>query len=197
MKATLSIVIFLTVFLLSCQPFGVYDSFVLIKTRNVHRVVKMYVEVTGRLPPPEVGLDALIRRPTALPESVQWKQLLREVPKDPWGRPYRIVYGDGLPDGFGIYTCGYDGVSHSVGNDPDDWNSWSENGCGIKPALRDHTPAIVGIACGAGLIGFFWGALISRRQRTENAGAGQATTGPEPKSEDGDNPQPETQRRSR
>jgi len=53
----------------------------------------------------------------------------RERVVDPWGHPYMFVAEDretGL--WIGAYSKGRDGVSRSNGNDPDDLNSWSQNG---------------------------------------------------------------------
>ena len=153
----------------SCRPEGCTDNFALSGAVGIQSVVGFYKHLTGRLPRPEEGLNALIRRPPDLPESVQWTQLFREVPKDPWDRPYRIAFGDGFPGGFGIYTCGFDGVSNTQGNDPDDWNTWSEGGRRSNPALSDHIPQVIGIACGAALAGFLLGTVVSRRPKTEQA----------------------------
>lgn len=50
---------------------------------------------------------------------------------DCWGRPYQVAFNKRQSDGqvqwVGIYSLGYDGVSLSQGDDPDDLNSWDEN----------------------------------------------------------------------
>jgi type II secretion system protein G len=156
----------------ACKPDECTDNFAVTDAIGAQNAVNFYKHLTGRLPPPEEGLNALVRRPPDLPSSVQWTQLLREVPKDPWDRPYRIAFGDGYPGGFGIYTCGVDGVSDTQGNDPDDWNTWSGGGRRSKPALSDHMPQVIGIACGAALAGFLLGAVVSHRHKNRTSRAG-------------------------
>lgn len=51
---------------------------------------------------------------------------------DPWGNPLMLVSeerGGGL--WLGVYSMGRDGVSSSKGNDPDDLNSWGQDGHGF------------------------------------------------------------------
>ena len=59
---------------------------------------------------------------------------------DIWGNPYHIVHEqrDGAPFPFvGIYSCGQDGVSHTTGNDPDDLNTWGQDGTShYRPIIR-------------------------------------------------------------
>jgi hypothetical protein len=45
---------------------------------------------------------------------------------DVYGSSYRSVLDPELAEGFGIYSCGQDGVSSSKGNDKDDLNPWSK-----------------------------------------------------------------------
>lgn len=44
------------------------------------------------------GLKALHERPTSSPVPKRWNQLFKEIPTDPWGRPYGYEYsGKGRP----------------------------------------------------------------------------------------------------
>ncbi|MGJ8725169.1 MAG: type II secretion system protein GspG [Roseibacillus sp.] len=86
--------------------------------------VREYEMLYGELPPMEEGLNALVTRPKALAEGAHWAQLYDEVPMDPWDNPIFYFIDDELPNGFGVYSCGPDGISKSEGNDPDDINSW-------------------------------------------------------------------------
>ncbi len=57
------------------------------------------------------GLKALVEMPAGDPKPRRWKQLLKAVPLDPWGREY--VYrnpGKTNAQGFDLYSLGPDGT---------------------------------------------------------------------------------------
>jgi general secretion pathway protein G len=88
--------------------------------------VEAYRLDNDRFPTTEQGLTALRTRPTLdpLPRSWRGPYLRREVPVDPWGRPY--IYrspGPVNPDGYELLTLGRDG--QEGGEDEDaDVTSW-------------------------------------------------------------------------
>ncbi|WP_367872936.1 type II secretion system protein GspG [Luteolibacter sp. Populi] len=128
---------------------------------SISSAIKSYRNLAGELPPPGLGLQALITRPASLPAGKPWRQSLFSIPLDPWSRPYRYVAGEGLKDGFGLYSCGPDGVSKTAGNDPDDLNTWSD---------RDEKSwtlwiALGGMAVAAG--SFYFGVWMGRTERRE------------------------------
>lgn len=41
-----------------------------------------------------------------------------------WGHPPVYIKDETLPEGYGFYLTGEDGISKSLGRDPDDVNSW-------------------------------------------------------------------------
>jgi general secretion pathway protein G len=95
----------------------------------------------GRFPTVDEGLMALVEKPVTYPENRRWQQVMKKIPADPWGRPYFYITSPSLEDGYGLYSNGRDGVSHSNGNDPDDWNSWSEDhqmGYGQRASLMNR-----------------------------------------------------------
>lgn len=92
----------------------------------IRAAIKTYKINAGELPTPEAGLNSLVERPDTLPSEKRWAQVMKSIPSDAWGNPYRYLAGEGLKDGFGLYSCGPDGVSLSAGNDPDDLNTWSD-----------------------------------------------------------------------
>ena len=65
--------------------------------------------------------------------------------------------GDGLPECFGFYSCGPDGVSASQGNDLDDRNSWSEDGRGIQKGWEPLKPWLGLSGAGIASVFFFFG----------------------------------------
>lgn len=76
-----------------------------------------------RYPTTEQGLAALSTRPVAGPAPRDWRGPYlkkREVPLDPWGRPY--VYrspGTANPEGYDLLTLGRDGREGGTGEDAD------------------------------------------------------------------------------
>jgi general secretion pathway protein G len=73
-------------------------------------------------PSTEQGLAALRTRPASGPAPTSWRgpYLRRDVPLDPWGRPY--VYrspGVANPDGYDLLTLGRDGKEGGEGEDAD------------------------------------------------------------------------------
>jgi general secretion pathway protein G len=76
----------------------------------------------GSYPTTEQGLAALRERPRRGPAPMNWRgpYLRKEVPLDPWGRPY--VYrspGERNAAGFDLVTLGRDGASGGSGEDTD------------------------------------------------------------------------------
>lgn len=81
---------------------------------------------TGRYPTTEQGLEALRERPTREPVPRDWRgpYLRREVPLDPWDRPY--IYespGEVNPEAYDLSSYGRDGAPGGEGED-DDIRGW-------------------------------------------------------------------------
>jgi general secretion pathway protein G len=79
----------------------------------------------GSYPTSEQGLDALEKAPTREPVPISWRgpYLRRDLPNDPWGRPY--IYkspGEHNPTSFDISTLGRDGQPGGEGEDADVMN---------------------------------------------------------------------------
>jgi general secretion pathway protein G len=73
--------------------------------------LRIYEQLNYRKPSTAQGLEALVTRPSGDPKPPRWKQLLSEVPLDPWGQEY--VYrnpGKSNPSGFDLFSLGPDGV---------------------------------------------------------------------------------------
>lgn len=80
----------------------------------------------GRYPTTQQGLEALRSEPTVEPLPTNWRgpYLRREVPDDPWGRPYLYRSpGEESRGGFDLYTLGLDGEPGGEGEDAD-INNW-------------------------------------------------------------------------
>jgi len=71
--------------------------------------LRTYEMLNYRKPTTDQGLKALVQPPTSDPKPRRWKQLMKDVPLDPWGNPY--VYrnpGKLNPGGFDLYSLGPD-----------------------------------------------------------------------------------------
>jgi general secretion pathway protein G len=87
---------------------------------SITAALRMY-EINNRfLPTTEQGLMALVRKPTSEPLPRRWNQQFKELPLDPWNRPYEYVCpGRHNPNGFDLYSLGEDGVESD-----DDLGNW-------------------------------------------------------------------------
>jgi general secretion pathway protein G len=71
------------------------------------------------------SLEALQIAPTDLPNPAKWSgpYLEKQIPLDPWGRPYQYVSpGRYNPDSFDIWSLGPNGVD----GDQDDVGNWMQ-----------------------------------------------------------------------
>lgn len=72
--------------------------------------LKTYEMLNYKMPTTAQGLGALVERPSVDPKPRRWKQLLKDLPLDPWGNEY--IYrnpGKFNPDGYDLYSLGADG----------------------------------------------------------------------------------------
>jgi hypothetical protein len=82
-----------------------------------------------------------------------------EVPTDAWGNSYHYIVSEEFEHGFGLYSLGPDGFSGTQGNDPDDWNSWSDDGRGKKTVgyyFEKLAPFLYFSFAGVILLGVAW-----------------------------------------
>jgi len=88
-----------------------------IQIKELEGALQLYSFDMGRYPETSEGLEALIRNPG---NSDSWKgpYLAKELPKDPWGRPY-VYRSPGLHGDFDLLSYGADGVESE-----DDICSW-------------------------------------------------------------------------
>jgi general secretion pathway protein G len=82
----------------------------------------------GRYPTTSEGFAGMVNRPTNFSGGKWSGPYLDAIPIDPWGN----VYGYRCPgihntNGYDLYSCGYDGISKSGGDDLDDINNWDPN----------------------------------------------------------------------
>ena len=88
--------------------------------KNIVTQIKVYEAVNLTPPTKEQGIKALVERPATEPVPERWKQLMEEVPKDPWNRefvydiPAKRSKGD-----YDVFSLGKDGVESN-----DDIGNW-------------------------------------------------------------------------
>jgi general secretion pathway protein G len=82
--------------------------------------LRVYEMQNLRPPSTEQGLRALVTRPSSEPVPRRWRQLLEEVPLDPWGEEYVYYYpGKKNPQAFDLFSKGPDrqeGGGDDIGN---------------------------------------------------------------------------------
>ncbi len=129
--------------MVACAGSSVTDKVRVVSTKGNLKLLKNAIvflrDNSGRLPSVEEGLGVLIHEPVDWPQGIPWEPLLQttELPTDGWGNAFVYVLDANLPDGFGIYSCGRDGVTSSNGNDPDDLNTQNLN---VRVAAYDQKP---------------------------------------------------------
>jgi general secretion pathway protein G len=71
--------------------------------------LRTYEMLNYRMPSTEQGLKALVSQPSTEPRPRRWKQLMREVPLDPWGNEYVYRNPGKGGKGFDLFSLGPDG----------------------------------------------------------------------------------------
>jgi general secretion pathway protein G len=71
--------------------------------------LRTYEMLNYRMPSTEQGLKALVTQPTTEPRPRRWKQLMKEVPLDPWGNEYVYRNPGKGGKGFDLFSLGPDG----------------------------------------------------------------------------------------
>lgn len=76
---------------------------------SITSAVSAYKILAGNAPTTQQGLEALFIKPTSAPIPKRWTSAGKEIPKDPWGVPYKYR-NPGKKDAttFEIYTWGPD-----------------------------------------------------------------------------------------
>jgi general secretion pathway protein G len=80
---------------------------------SLNTVLQEFEVDNGRFPTQSEGLQALVTNPGNLPE---WKSLLKEVPTDPWGRPYVYHCPGANGQEYDVYSTGYSGQDGNADN---------------------------------------------------------------------------------
>jgi len=91
------------------------------QVRNLKTMLEEYRRYCNSYPTTEQNLDALVSRPTSLPECPNYPAsgiINGKIPADPWGKPYDYVSPDNGRS-YIITSWGKDGVEGGEGFDKD------------------------------------------------------------------------------
>jgi general secretion pathway protein G len=88
--------------------------------RTIEAALKLYRLDNYVYPSTDQGLEALVSKPSGMPEPRQWKAggYLDNLPKDPWGFPYNYL-SPGEHKDFDIWSYGADGQPGGTGTGAD------------------------------------------------------------------------------
>lgn len=89
-----------------------------VQIKNIASAMELYRFDTGGLPPPAVGLEALVKAPAS---ATAWNGPYLPQPTaliDPWGKPYEIKV-PGEHGEYDIFTLGSDGAPGGTGEAKD------------------------------------------------------------------------------
>jgi general secretion pathway protein G len=90
----------------------------------IQNALDLYRLDNGVYPSTDQGLMALVKKPTTPPEPIDWKQYLKSLPKDPWGRDY-LYLNPGEHGEIDVFSYGANGEPGGTGvdNDIGNWNA--------------------------------------------------------------------------
>ena len=81
---------------------------------SIQNALDLYKLDNGIYPSTDQGLKALVEKPTSNPIPNDWKQYLKSVPKDPWGREY-LYLNPGQHSDVDVFTLGASGQPGGTG----------------------------------------------------------------------------------
>ncbi|CDZ78400.1 General secretion pathway protein G [Legionella massiliensis] len=80
----------------------------------IQNALDLYKLDNGVYPSTDQGLVALVEKPNSNPAPRDWKQYLKSLPKDPWGRDY-LYLNPGEHGDVDVFTYGADGQPGGTG----------------------------------------------------------------------------------
>jgi general secretion pathway protein G len=91
--------------------------------QTIQMQLSLYDALTGNLPTEEQGLSALVSMPKSEPRPSNWRQLMKEIPKDPWGQEYvYVIPGKHHPESYDLFSKGLDRLPDTE----DDIGNWKK-----------------------------------------------------------------------
>ena len=88
-----------------------------VQIADLDKSLELFKLDVGRYPTTEEGLDALVKRPGSV-NGWNGPYIRGELPKDPWGNPYRYA-SPGAGGGIDIISLGSDGAQGGEGEAAD------------------------------------------------------------------------------
>ena len=83
--------------------------------------LQLYEARCQRLPTQDQGLEALVSKPSKEPIPDRWMALMEELPKDPWGQPYKYrIPAQKSKKAYDVWSLGKDGQDGTA----DDMGNW-------------------------------------------------------------------------
>lgn len=80
----------------------------------IQNALDLYKLDNGIYPSSEQGLSALVQKPSSNPTPSNWKQYLKSLPKDPWGRDFMYL-NPGEHSDVDVFTYGAEGQPGGTG----------------------------------------------------------------------------------
>lgn len=98
----------------------------LVQIRALEQALDLYKLDNGFYPTTEQGLEALVSKPSGMPEPMNYRKdgYMKKVPVDPWGRPY-VYRSPGEHGETDILSFGPDGAEGGEEDDRDITN-WEQ-----------------------------------------------------------------------
>jgi len=89
----------------------------------IENALQLYKLDNGFYPSTDQGLMALVVKPSTPPVPRHWKKYLKQMPLDPWGKPYQYI-NPGEHADIDIFTNGADGQPGGSGTNAviGNWN---------------------------------------------------------------------------
>ena len=80
----------------------------------IQNALDLYKLDNGTYPSTEQSLSALVQKPSSNPIPANWKQYLKSLPKDPWGRDFMYL-NPGEHSDVDVFTYGAEGQPGGTG----------------------------------------------------------------------------------
>lgn len=90
----------------------------------IQNALDLYKLDNGSYPTTDQGLAALVEKPSTSPTPGNWRQYLKSLPKDPWGREY-LFLNPGQHSDVDVFTLGANGQAGGTGINAEIGN-WDE-----------------------------------------------------------------------
>jgi len=113
-----------SIYLLKGQIDSAKDTRVDSDLQAIGLALQSYESRALRMPTTEQGLMALVEKPTLEPIPENYRAFMEELPKDPWGQPYKYRFpSQKSKKAYDLWTVGPDGQD---GTD-DDLGNWKKS----------------------------------------------------------------------